>query len=469
MRNRHSFVAVLLGIVMTMVSLCLIASHAATVRADSGLRFVAPDGNDDNDCSSVALRCRTVQRAIDVAAPFDEIRIATGTYTDTYGTVASIVKTVQLLGGWDETFSARDRTAYPTVLDGKHRDRVMHISGTISPTVDGFIITGGNANNSTHGTGIGGGIYIRDASPVIANNVISGNVAYMGDGNLGRGGGVFVSHASAATVIRGNRVLRNIANTIAQGLGGGLYIENSAGLVTGNEIRDNVGGSGAGGVYVYECDGVTIEGNAIIGNAATITPTVEGGGGGVYIEYSTSFQLINNIIAHNSASGGGGIHLFGYRSSPSSGTLANNTVSDNAGTHGISVNNDVTITLTNNIIANHARGIGIAGATISATYTLFFNNAAGDLLGGGAIQSTNAITGTDPLFVNPAGEDYHLQPGSPAVDAGHPNGVPPAPPTDIDGDPRPMGPRVDIGADERRVYEVQARIFLPIGVRKHGP
>ncbi|MHC4648586.1 MAG: PKD domain-containing protein, partial [Planctomycetota bacterium] len=54
----------------------------------------------------------------------------------------------------------------------------------------------------------------------------------------------------------------------------------------------------------------------------------------------------------------------------------------------------------------------------------------------------------DPLFVNPGAMDYRLQPDSPCINGGDPNLVPEPGETDIDGDPRVLFGRVDIGADE---------------------
>jgi hypothetical protein len=53
----------------------------------------------------------------------------------------------------------------------------------------------------------------------------------------------------------------------------------------------------------------------------------------------------------------------------------------------------------------------------------------------------------DPLFVDPLSGDYHLLAGSPCIGAGDPDffGMGEV---DMDGEPRVMGGRVDIGADE---------------------
>jgi hypothetical protein len=52
----------------------------------------------------------------------------------------------------------------------------------------------------------------------------------------------------------------------------------------------------------------------------------------------------------------------------------------------------------------------------------------------------------DPLFINPAAGDYHLQPSSPCINAGRNSSVPST--TDFDGNPRIKGGTIDIGAYE---------------------
>ena len=63
---------------LTLVTLWLVVGQCSSIRADASIRYVAPDGDDSSLCDSIAGRCRTVQRAIDVAQPFDEIRVAGG-------------------------------------------------------------------------------------------------------------------------------------------------------------------------------------------------------------------------------------------------------------------------------------------------------------------------------------------------------------------------------------------------------
>ena len=81
-----------------------------------------------------------------------------------------------------------------------------------------------------------------------------------------------------------------------------------------------------------------------------------------------------------------------------------------------------------------------------------------------SITTTHTIA-ADPLFFAPALDDFSLLPVSPAIDAGDPAGVPPAPLFDIDGAQRPYGPQVDIGAYEWHGQGYPFQSYLP-GIKK---
>jgi len=417
-------------------------------------------------CDDVTRSCRTVQRAIDVAEAHDEIRVAGGVYTDPAGTVADLDKTVTLVGGWNADFTTRDPGAHPTVLDAERRGRVVYISGPVSPTIDGFIITGGDAHDESERAGEGGGVCSFDSSPIIQNNVITNNIAYRGASPWGFGGGIYLRGVSSRGIIRDNRIVSNTASTTYYGLGGGVCLFRGAAELRGNEIERNTAGAGGAGAYVYESHGSVFSQNHIISNTTTISPTRSGTGGGLYIEFTSPFTLTNNVIAQNYANNAGGLYVHGYDNYDSTGNLVNNTIADNnlgPGGEAIGHTRVVTLTLTNNIIAGHTYGLTGRGVT-GASYTLFYDNALGDVWCVGPVDSTHEITGQDPQFVNPQTWDYHLRQDSPAIDTGDPAGVPPAPLIDIDGQRRPGAGRVDIGADEAW----QPSLFLPLVVKVHA-
>jgi hypothetical protein len=139
------------------------------------------------------------------------------------------------------------------------------------------------------------------------------------------------------------------------------------------------------------------------------------------------------------------------------GTLLHNTfVANNGGNTAngrIAIDIDqahVDLTLVNNIIAIQEHGVYVArGSRATLHNTLFYANLAGAVAGPGDIENHDALMGRDPLLT----ADYHLRPGSPAIDAGMDAGVK----TDIDGQPRPSGAAPDIGADEY----YQRRLFFP--------
>jgi hypothetical protein len=97
---------------------------------------------------------------------------------------------------------------------------------------------------------------------------------------------------------------------------------------------------------------------------------------------------------------------------------------------------DVGITFENNIITTTGT-IPIdcnTGCMVQMTNNVIFP---------ASVSFSNNIY-ADPRFVN-AASDFHLQATSPAVDAADAS---PAPALDLDGEPRPVGPRADLGAYE---------------------
>jgi len=510
LRSLVAALAALIGIVL------LLSAYAQSARADPGTLCVAPGGTgcDGPTCSGMCYE--SVQDAVDAAAPDDEILVAAGVYTGVQARggmtqVVYISKTVAIRGGYSSDLTIRDLDLYATTLNAEGQGRVISIIGGGASTLDGLIITGGNADGVNvdcpaaggQSDGCGGGVFAYGAPSIIVNNIISNNVAAIsGASHSASGGGLCMAYGRGA-VISGNLFLSNTASLGERGMGGGIHLNFTYDVsVIGNQILSNtatahnslagwgggiaLGGSGATG---------TVQSNLIQGNRTNGGGSRYGagihqwsgsyhytynrvvgnfGGSAVRLGYGDGhfdsnqvvdndtspgielmhgagdgWTLVNNVVAR---SGSNTLEVSAHDGAPLQATLIHNTLVGSGAGNGVYVATGyVTLSLTNTIVVSHTWGITNtvpASSTVYADHTLFWAN---DQDG---IRGTNPVDG-DPAFADPAGGDYHLCGGSAAVDAGVEAGID----TDIDGDGRPLGAAPDIGADEARF------VFLPLVLR----
>ncbi len=355
-------------------------------------RYVAITGTDTTDCANSAAPCRTVQYAVDQAYDSDEIRVATGIYTgvNAYGGSSQVVyisKTVSVRGGYTTTnWTAPNPISCPTTLDAQAQGRVMYITGSISPTVEGLRITGGQASS-------GGGIYIATAAATISNCQVISN----------EGSGVYLYYSPAT--LTGNIVSNNTARQDENG--GGLYLNNSSARIISNTISNNSSVFG-GGLYLEYCSDVMVSGNVISGNIANEHSGSGGGhGGGVYLVYGSNVVFNGNLVSSNTAKNWvGGALLHTYSNIMLDGNLViSNTANGSFGGLYLDSNNTI---LKNNIIAHNTAtflggGLGLSGNAILSKNSISSNVA--DSLGGGLVQSSGAAQLVENTIIsNTAGE-----------------------------------------------------------------
>ena len=275
----------------------------------------------------------------------------------------------------------------------------------------------------------GGGITSAADWVEITDNTILSNTA--------NGGGGLQIIDGDQYLVQNNHIELNTSTG-----GGGIIVKNATGKIIENTIFDNHALLG-GGMYLWEAASPVIERNMIISNTAD---GIFAAGGGVLLNLNdgTTVTLINNLIALNAAGSGG--HGGGVQCWRGNCNLTNNTIVDNdrgtyqegvvlGSTHGGS------FSLRNNIIAGHSTGVDLNSGAASSDYNDFYDNTTNlDGVAMGAHDRTG-----NPQFVDRPGEDFHLAMTSPVIDKGDGSlGIT----LDFEGDPRPHGAGVDIGADE---------------------
>ncbi len=217
-------------------------------------------------------------------------------------------------------------------------------------------------------------------------------------------------------------------------------------------IRNNIGVSWGGGIFIDMANSFTLQNSLVLDNGVTQSSGYSQGGGVYMRSYFGDCTAINNIIARNKAEGsnseGGGFWVSTYHGDV---YLLGNTIYSNQATKGggtcLSLVNIANAY--NNIIygntATEGNDIYISNVTTSNGY----NNNYSDMFGAWTDSGLNL--NTDPLFVDPANSDFHLQSSSPMIDAGtysvpDPPGIPGVYWLDFEGNQRNFIP--DIGAYE---------------------
>ena len=425
-------------------------------------------GSNDGTCWAGAFN--DLQDALTWAVEGVQIWVAEGTYKPgTDRTVTFQLKDgVAVYGGFagsEGSLEERDWTVHETILSGDigtpddTSDNSYHVvsgSGTDATAIlDGFTVTGGNANGDWPYSE-GGGIFNYGGSPTLTNVTFSGNSAHL------YGGGMENSNSSSPTLVNVTFSGNSAHN------GGGMENWNSSSPTLVNVTFSGNFAYYGGGMHNYFYSSPTLVNVTFSGNSADY-------GGGMFNDTSSA-ALSNVTFSGNSADFGGGMANY-WNSSP---TLTNVTFSGNSAAlrgGGMAHQWNSNPTVTNCILWGNTapNGPQIYNDFISIPKISYSDIQQGGYSGTGNIEA-------DPEFVDPDGaddivgtldDDLRLQPTSPAIDAGD-NGALPADtldldedgdideplPLDLDGYPRCVdvtgipdtgvgpGPIVDMGASE---------------------
>ncbi|MGQ9492613.1 MAG: right-handed parallel beta-helix repeat-containing protein [Anaerolineae bacterium] len=437
------------------------AGSAATGR----VYYVAPDGN-NNYPGTIDQPWRTIQKAANTLTAGDTVYIRAGTYRE---------RVIPLHSG--SPGSEITYAAYPgetASLDGSSIALPDDLAGLfeiaerswIRLTGLRVIHAGPFSNNAA--------ILVRNSHHIIIENCTTFHTASSGIGVWGSQQIVLAGNTVEQAGVGGGQECITIASTSSFEVRGNTVldcqkegIDVKDGSSNGGICRNVVNHPRAVGIYVDAWDkpthDITVSRNVVFDSVESAGFAIASEMGGLL----TNVRLENNVAYRN--------HTYGIEISYCCSAshpmdtivIINNTLYGNGVDWGGGIIADNAqaqhVVIRNNIASqNLTFQIAVAADVPPANVTVDHNLIDGYRGYEDEVYGKDCVQG-DPQFVHPAGRDFHLRPGSPAVDAGICTG---APADDLDGDLRPQGAGCDIGADEvASGSTLSHRLYQPLVVR----
>ena len=426
--------------------MCIQPAFAAGVfRVNAASTATSPDGQ------SWDMAFHDIQSGVNAASANGggEVWVAGGIYAATTGLVLRMNVGVAVYGGFSGTETARDQRDWRgriTVIDGQNAFQC--VVGANNATLDGFVVR--------HGLGApnGGGAYNNGCSVRFANCTFSDNVAGIGsDSKNSKGGGMY--NYDASLVLTNCTFSRNSAS-----FGAGIY----SGYFSLSELRnctfyENTASSYGGGIdnitSTLSLDNCVFSDNTAYGGAGVDNNNSDVfalncifsrnhtgyAGGGLYNIYSSA-RLTNCVFAGNTVNSvyqGNGGGVFNYHASPS---VTNCTFFGNSVSYGGAAmcNYYSSAPIMTNCI--------LWGDTAPNGPEIYCDASSEASVSGSCVQGGYAGVANlsaDPLFVLASSGNLQLNVSSPCIDSGIDLGVTS---TDLLGNPRRQGKRIDMGAYE---------------------
>ena len=377
--------------------------------------YVNDDATGANNGTSWTDAFSDLQDGLAAAGDSEEIWVAAGTYVPGFARADTfqLVTGVALYGGFagtEDSWDLRNWVTHQTILSGDingddgagftgYEENIYHVvtsNGTAAAAVlDGFVISGGNADQSS---------------------------------NNDRGGGLF--NDGGGPTVRNCRFEANSVGGKGNGIGGAIYDNAGSMQIIACQFVGNRAFSGAlhGGAAIYSSSGSPVIVSSLFdGNSA------EPGGGALDLWLGTP-TIINSIFINNTATGAGGAIrnvgnvptiincTFANNSAPANGSAMVNTTWFGA---------DSLPVVTNSIFWGNTSsgGADVITDTGTSVTTLNYSCLEGGWGGAGVFNTSG-----DPLLTNPAGGNVRLQSmSSSAYNAGS-NAALPTDIGDVDGD-----------------------------------